>query len=86
MFANDLEKLSKRSDVKFNCDDILSLCEHMIRDHRYIEAYCYIQATNDHYSQLIVNGERNNFQTAHKISKMLGMTLCVFAEVTIEKK
>ena len=57
----------------------------MIRDHRYIEAYCYIHASSDHYSQLISDGERNNFQSAHKISKMLGMALCVFAKVTIEK-
>ena len=82
-----MEELSIRSDIKFNFGDIINLCEFMIRDHLYIEAYCNILAIVSSYVQMFNENERqNNFQPAHKISKMLGMLISVFAEVTFVNK
>ena len=68
----------------FNLDDIACLCEFMVRDHLYVEAYCYIQAIIDCYSKLLmVHGVGNTFKSAHKISKLLGMVTSVFSEVTL---
>ena len=81
-FAENLKKLSIKPDVVFDYDDIIGLCEFMIRDRRYIEAYCCVRATVWIYSNLVADGKRDNFQSASKISKMLGMELAIFAEVT----
>ena len=82
-----MKELSKRNDIKFNFDDIINLCEFMIRDQLYIEAYCYILAIVNSYVQMFNGNERkNNFQPAHKISKMLGMLISLFAKVTFVNK
>ena len=75
--------MSQRNDIHFNFDDITCLCEFLVRDHRYIEAYCYIYAIIKCCSERIIIGRiGNNFLTARKVSKLLGMLGRVFSEVT----
>ena len=66
----------------FNFDDVTFLCEFMIQNNHYIEAYCYIKAIIDFYMKLIIRRIRVNLQSFDKISKLLGMAECVFVEVT----
>ena len=55
----------------------------MVREHRYIEAYCYIKAIIKCRSRRLNLGSiRNNFLSTFKVSKLLGMAECVFAKVT----
>ena len=82
-----MEELSRKSDIKFNYDDIINLCEFMIRDHLYIKAFCYIHAIINLYVLLHNESERkNNFQPADKISKILGMIVSIAAEVIFFNK
>ena len=55
----------------------------MIRDRLYIQAYCYIQAIVYYHTSLVAGERKNNFQSAYKVSKILGMALSVFAEVNL---
>ena len=73
-----MEELSKTNDIKFNFDDIINLCEFMIRDQLYIEAFCYILAIVNSYVQMFNENERqNNFQPVKNFKDARNVNICV---------